>query len=162
MSFWQHFVELLPGVLGMKPGHAFTLGHTASLPTCDASRRGEERLVHGGAGVADRKVVCRKTAADVYGWGELATPVGNVLMGTATWNPANQTSGTFQGTDITVTGAAVGDPTICALSSVTNLNGYMQHGSVKTTNTVRFELHNNTGFTNDLDEGTVRCYVFKA
>lgn len=68
MSFWRHLVERLPGVLGLKDGHGFALGHTASLPACEARRRGEQRRVAGGAGVADREVVCRKDAADAYAW----------------------------------------------------------------------------------------------
>ena len=68
MKVLGHFVERLPGVLGVKDGHGFSLGQTASLPTCDLRRLGEERYVPGGAGVADRRVVCRKTAADAHGW----------------------------------------------------------------------------------------------
>lgn len=43
----------------------------AALPTASATYRGEVRMVQGGAGVADRLVVCRKDAADAYAWVDL-------------------------------------------------------------------------------------------
>ena len=70
MTAWRHFIEKLPGVIGTKDGHAFVLGHTATLPTCEARREGEERMVRGTAGVATRRVICVKNAADAYAWGD--------------------------------------------------------------------------------------------
>lgn len=83
MAAWQHFLERLPGVVGLKTGHAFVLGSTTSLPTCEARRRGEQRQVDGGTGVADRIAVCLKDAADAYGWSDVtlaATPMIVFLM----------------------------------------------------------------------------------
>lgn len=39
-----------------------------SLPTADATRRGQLRWLQGGAGVADGMYVCRKKADDTYEW----------------------------------------------------------------------------------------------
>ena len=75
MTAWRHFLERLPGVLGMKDGHAFALGLTASLPTCEARRRGEMRRVIGAAGVGDRIVVCGKNVADAYAWTSAGAPM---------------------------------------------------------------------------------------
>ncbi len=70
MPVWDHLLERLPGSWGSRDGHGFSLGHTpaASLPACDARRRGEMRRVDSEAGVADRVVVCMKDAADAYDW----------------------------------------------------------------------------------------------
>jgi hypothetical protein len=64
----DHLQSLMPGVLRVKDGHGFALGHVATLPTCESRRRGEERRVQGGAGVADRLVVCQKGHVDGYAW----------------------------------------------------------------------------------------------
>lgn len=36
--------------------------------TCDATKRGTLRVRLGGVGVADTIEICKKDAADVYGW----------------------------------------------------------------------------------------------
>lgn len=60
-----------PGVLSLLEGCAFQISPTPTLPTCDVTRRFERRTVKGGAGVADREVMCDKSAADAYAWREL-------------------------------------------------------------------------------------------
>jgi hypothetical protein len=91
MTAWRHFIEKMPGVIGLKDGHAWALGTSATLPTCEARREGEERLVRGTAGVATRRVICAKSAADAYGWTTttgttmtLGPWVQNDIPGTAT------------------------------------------------------------------------------
>lgn len=42
-----------------------------TLPTANALSRGLKRFLKGGAGVADRYVICRKDAADNYAWVDL-------------------------------------------------------------------------------------------
>jgi hypothetical protein len=70
MILLDSIVERLSGSFRLKPGRAFALGHTAAadLPLCDESRQSEERVIEGLTGVADRKVVCEKNAADAYAW----------------------------------------------------------------------------------------------
>lgn len=97
MNVWRHFVQRLPGVLGLKPGHAFALGNTASLPTCDNSRRGEERRVEGGAGVADQIVVCEKDAADAYAWVALDASGGSGSPGGSNTHVQFNDSSSFGG-----------------------------------------------------------------
>ncbi len=63
-------LQRLPGSWAVRDGKGMADGHIATLPACDVARRGERRRVDGGAGVADRWVVCEKSAADVYAWQE--------------------------------------------------------------------------------------------
>jgi hypothetical protein len=71
VKFLDHLVSRLPGAFGVRDGHGFSVGAAATLPTCEAKRDGEERRVPGGAGVADRRVICEKDAADAYAWTEV-------------------------------------------------------------------------------------------
>jgi hypothetical protein len=70
MILLDSIVERLAGSFRLKDGRGFALGHTdaANLPECNASRVSEERVIEGLTGVADRKVVCEKNAADAYAW----------------------------------------------------------------------------------------------
>ena len=70
MKFLSSLVERLPGSWKIADGQAFGLGNiaAANLPTCNESRKNEMRYIPGGAGVADRWVVCEKDAADAYAW----------------------------------------------------------------------------------------------
>lgn len=84
-----------------------------------------------------------------------------VLSGSASWNPANITTGGSTTTTITVTGAALGD-LVEAISFDVSLNGTALSGYVSTANTVTAVLVNNTGTDKDLAAGTVRVRVRKA
>jgi tripartite motif-containing protein 71 len=70
MDFWRAIVQRLPGSWAVQPGHGFAMGKIAAadLPSCNATRQFEERVIPGAAGVADRKVRCEKDAADAYAW----------------------------------------------------------------------------------------------
>jgi hypothetical protein len=70
MGFVENLVQRLPGSWGLQDGKALAFGHTpaANLPTCDASRANEHRFIRGGAGVADRTVVCEMNASGVSAW----------------------------------------------------------------------------------------------
>lgn len=153
-----HFLERLPGVLGMKDGHAFSLGKTTSLPTCEARRRGEQRQVNGGAGVADLIKVCLKDANDGYAWVYAPT----VLYGTGTWNPGALASGADEGVNVTVTGAVLGDMAVASLDSMTAAAGgrWAITANVNDTNNVVVRIVN-YGSSVNLASGTVRVYVFK-
>jgi hypothetical protein len=74
VKFLDHLVSRLPGSFGVRDGHGFSVGQTATLPTCEAKRRGEERRVEGGSGTGDRKVICEKDAAGSYFWRTTSTP----------------------------------------------------------------------------------------
>jgi hypothetical protein len=44
------------------------IGTTGAQPTCSATTRGMQWVIHGGTGVADIFQVCLKDSSDVYGW----------------------------------------------------------------------------------------------
>lgn len=70
MGFLDAIIMRIPGSWKIKDGHEFALGHTAAanLPTCSERRRFAARVIRGGAGTADREVICLKDAADAYDW----------------------------------------------------------------------------------------------
>lgn len=159
MSVLRHLAEKMPGVLGLKPGHGFSLGHTPNLPTCEARREGEERLVRGTAGVATRKVVCVKNAADAYAWWDSPLAI-SVLTNTATYNPPSINANARASTTLTVTGAAIGDIVVCKHTTVITQD-WDEDYRVSATDTVLYVLTNRTGSPIDLGSGTLRCMVFK-
>jgi hypothetical protein len=66
----RHLVERLPGSLGMRDGHPFSLGampSIASLPTCDASREGEKFRIPGVGADASAEVTCAWDGA-AFSW----------------------------------------------------------------------------------------------
>lgn len=158
----DHLQSLMPGVLRVKDGHGFALGHTATLPTCEARRRGEKRRVQGGAGVLDREVVCRKTAADAYGWWDELLGL-TILTGSTTWNPAAVANGNTTSTTFTLTGAADGDVCVGGFSGVGGEagNGLQVGCTADGANTVRVWVQNQTGGSRDLPSGTARCSCLK-
>lgn len=172
LSFLRHFAERLPGTIAIQDGHGFSLGHTASLPACNAGRRGEERLVYGGAGAADRRVLCVKDAAGAYAWAEMGLAALDsryvnvtggavtVISGTATWNIGNIASGTrAAGQNVTVTGAALGDPCIGGLTSLDE--SWAIDCNVTAANIVTCTAVNTSGGTVDPASGTLRATCFQ-
>lgn len=89
-------------------------------------------------------------------WRELAW----VLIGTATWNPASIADGASASTDVTVTGAAVGDPCSVGFTSIAAA-GWRITANVRAADTVSVFLTNNTGGAVDLASGTVTVFVWK-
>ncbi len=85
-----------------------------------------------------------------------------VLTGTATWDPANMTTGTTDtpGTNVTVTGARVGDPAIASLTTLTDAK-WIISAHVTANDTVRVTIRNETGGTVNLSSGTLNVIVFK-
>lgn len=81
------------------------------------------------------------------------------LDGSATWNAASIADGDEEVTEVTVTGAALGDFAIASFSiDITDLT---LSAAVTAANTVTVQLLNNTGGAIDLASGTVYARVIK-
>lgn len=95
--------------------------------------------------------------------GATGVALTGILSATATWDPAGGlTTGSTTGVDITVTGAALGNPAIASLSSMSGFSsGLLITAYVRTTDTVRVQILNETGSTIDIGSGTLRAIVFK-
>ncbi len=76
-----------------------------------------------------------------------------VLTGTATWNPADLADGAQESTDITVTGAALGDVSLVSLG-VDTVDGFLS-SAVTATNTVTATFANEKGTNINLASSTV-------
>lgn len=50
-----------------------TLATTASIPTCDSSKRGLMWVIQGGVGVKDLLEICTKLATNAYSWSIVTT-----------------------------------------------------------------------------------------
>lgn len=81
------------------------------------------------------------------------------LEGSATWDPASIANGAEAATDVTVTGAALGDFALASFSL--DVTGLVLDAQVTTANTVTCVLANNTGAAVNLSSGTVYVKVFK-
>jgi hypothetical protein len=79
------------------------------------------------------------------------------LNGSATHNPTNVDDGDVDTDEITVTGAALGDPASCTFSL--DLADLALTCSVTAANTVTATFLNNTGAAVDLDSGTITARV---
>jgi hypothetical protein len=67
-----HINPTAGGPLRVNDGEGFADGNilTTTGKICDATTRGARHFIPGNAGVADRWVVCEKSAADTYAWVE--------------------------------------------------------------------------------------------
>lgn len=81
------------------------------------------------------------------------------LKGTATYDPPSIAAGATTTTDVTVTGAALGD--IAAVSFSLDAAGVDIRGYVRAADTVRVMLTNTTGSPVDLASGTLTARVTK-
>lgn len=85
----------------------------------------------------------------------------NHLSGTVSWNPGTVNAGVTTTTDVTVTGAAVGDPVTVGLTTLDEA-GWMFSGQVRTANIVTVTLTNTTGGNITVPNGgTLRASVMK-
>ena len=75
------------------------------------------------------------------------------LQGQATWNPASIADGDEEATDVTVTGARLGDFVLVSFSL--DVLDLVLDAQVTSANTVTCVLSNNTGGAVDLGSGTV-------
>jgi hypothetical protein len=82
---------------------------------------------------------------------------GIILRGSATHNPTNVDDGNVDTDEITVTGAALGDPASCTFSL--DLADLALTCSVTAAGTVTATFLNNTGAAVDLDSGTLTAAV---
>lgn len=80
---------------------------------------------------------------------------------TDTWNPSSIAAGSYETTDVTVPGAAVGDFVLVSLSTILTDN-MMIGGHVSAANNVRVVLFNPTVGAVNLASGTLSVLVFKA
>lgn len=92
-------------------------------------------------------------------WVAIYLGTKQVLIGTATKDPANLPTGSSDSVSVTVTGAAVGD--FVQLSFSVNLAGVLLYGHVPAADSVTAIFENLTGSDVDLASGTVRALVTK-
>lgn len=82
------------------------------------------------------------------------------LTAAPAWNPPSVADGAFTATDITVTGAVVGD--VCHVGTTATLpDGVFLSSRVSAADTVRVTLHNESGAVQDLGSATYKVYVWK-
>lgn len=81
------------------------------------------------------------------------------FMGSATYDPPSLISGGYAATDVTVTGAVLGDFALASFSN--DLQGVVVTAYVSAADTVRVVFYNGTGGTVDLASGTLRAAVLK-
>ncbi len=86
--------------------------------------------------------------------------VGQIAW-TATWNPSAIAAGSYESTDVTVPGAAVGDFVLASLDTIVT-NDMILAGHVSAANNVRVVLFNPTVGSVNLASGTLSVLVFKA
>ena len=90
---------------------------------------------------------------------EVNTVCDGILEGNAVWDPANIVDGTFVTTDITVTGAAIGD--FVLVSPGVDVTDLIVSATVTAPDTVSVVLQNETGGAVDLGSSTWKAKVFK-
>jgi hypothetical protein len=111
-------------------------------------------------GVATRRVICAKNAADAYAWWDAPLSL-TVRKGTATWNPGSIPAGGRESTPVTVTGAATTDVAVCGFSTIGGTSDVLRCvAQVTAADTCEATLHNvSTATGQDLGSGTVTCVV---
>lgn len=80
------------------------------------------------------------------------------LVGTATWDPGAIANGAMESKDVTVTGAALGDP--CFASFSIDIVDLVISAACTLADVVTVTLANNTGGSVNLASGTVRAVAF--
>jgi hypothetical protein len=84
-----------------------------------------------------------------------------ILKGSTTWDPASIGANSSTTTNITVTGAALGDPVTISKTSGAYSNGEVYFAYVSATNTVTIQLQNASGGTFDISSATYNVVVLK-
>lgn len=110
--------------------------------------------------VADN--VTRGSTANIRGFSEaeFGENQGYVLFASTTYDPASLVNGAGVETDVTVTGAALGDY-VDQVSFSLDTQGINLDAQVTALNTVTVRFQNDTGGTIDLGSGTIRIRVRK-
>lgn len=105
-----------------------------------------------------------RTAAYLYASGGITigggTAITKHLSGTKTWDPASVADGAMTSTTVTVTGAAIGNPSACGFSNAVPA-GVSLTANVTATDTVTVTLTNHSGGAVDLASGTLRASVWQ-
>ena len=86
------------------------------------------------------------------------TSLGTILDGSKTWNPGSLADGAGETTNLTVSGAALGDFVLVA--PPVSVSSCLVTGYVSATDTVTIRLQNESGATYDMASGTWRVKVF--
>lgn len=86
--------------------------------------------------------------------------INQIISGTATWNPADLADEADESVTVTVTGAAVGDPCLVGLTTLTT-DDFLITANVTAANTCQVVIKNVSGGNVNLASGTVRVVVFK-
>lgn len=88
----------------------------------------------------------------------LRTAMGGLLTGSKTHDFGNLVDGAGESTDVTVTGAALGDFAVCSVG--VDAQGITFTANVKSADTVTVRAQNETGGAIDLASTTLRVLVF--
>jgi hypothetical protein len=93
---------------------------------------------------------------------DAGSPWVKMLVGTATWDPANiaADAGVCTATTVTIAGARVGDPTLAALTTNTTTVAEV-FSQVTADDTVSVSIFNKTGAAYNATSGTLKVVVFK-
>ena len=132
------------------PRAGLTLGETGTLPTATVKYLGQIRLSDG------RAYICADIGGSTYRW--ISLTQYEYLTGTTTWDPPSVANGNFERSTVTVTGAGVGDPCQCGMTTITG--DWMAGCVVSAANTCNCTFRNQTGGAVDPASGTLRCTVF--
>ena len=81
------------------------------------------------------------------------------IKGSATWNPGDIADGDEEATEVTVTGAVLGDYAIASFSL--DVSDLVLNAQVTAADTVTCVLSNNTGGAINLAQGTLYVRVFR-
>lgn len=139
-------------------------GTTGTVADIAAGADGRFLSRHGGA-LAFAAIVDADIPASIARDSEVtaaidANAAATILNGSSAYDPPSINDGAFTTTNVTVTGAALGDFAIASFSLDTL--GLDIFAEVSAANTVRVTLRNNTGGTLDHGLGTIRARVWKA
>ena len=88
----------------------------------------------------------------------IRTALGGLLEGSKTHDFGNLVDGAGESTDVTVTGAALGDYAVCSVG--VDAQGITFTANVKSADTVTVRAQNETGGAIDLASTTLRVLVF--
>jgi hypothetical protein len=102
-----------------------------------------------------------KGSGSKFHLGISATPFSDILRGTAAFTGASMATGTSASTNITVTGAALGDRVMVSNSAALPA-GFTLTGTVSAANTVTAVVTNNSGGTTTPTSGTLTADVWKS
>lgn len=110
--------------------------------------------------VADNALTGSTARLRGFSEGEFGENQGYILFASATYDPPNLNDGAGAETDVTVTGAALGDY-VDQISFSVDTQGINLDGQVTALNTVTVRFQNETGGAIDLGSGTLRVRVRK-